>query len=584
MADYNINAITRRVVFSGSAGLGPYAFTFEILDEDDIAVYFNATKLTITTDYTVTVNANGTGSATIVTGGSVPSTPTASDSITIVGARDIERTTDFVTAGDLRAAALNEQLDGQIIMIQQLAEENKRSMQAPVTDPAHVDDGGTLNMTLPAKADRAGKYLAFNATTGNPEAGPDQTDVTTLAAITSDIATLADIEDGTDATDAIQTVAGISSNVTTVAGISANVTTVAGDTTNIGTIATDLTGSDTIGTVATNISNVNTVAGISSNVTTVAGISANVTTVAGNSANVTTVATNISDVNNFAAVYRIGATDPTTSLDEGDLFFNTTDNALKYYNGSSWSSITAGLTDIVNDVTPQLGGTLDANGNIIDMGVNTITDTKVGQWDTAYGWGDHSAAGYLTSETFTELSQDTTPQLGGDLDLNSSDITGTGNINITGSVTATSLDVSGVPNYVNQATLAGDTSATSTATTYTATGASITVPSATVANLSKIIIIATGSVRINKNTHAFADFKISRSAPSSVDYSVSQIGDVSGASEVYAQVALTAVDTSLSTGDHTYQVYFRKADGNSAYAGNIYYKHQGWQITVIGVA
>ena len=29
------------------------------------------------------------------------------------------------------------------------------------------------------------------------------------------------------------------------------------------------------------------------------------------------------------------------------------------------------------------------DGNI-DMGTNTITDTKVGQWDNAYGWGDHS--------------------------------------------------------------------------------------------------------------------------------------------------------------------------------------------------
>lgn len=41
-------------------------------------------------------------------------------------------------------------------------------------------------------------------------------------------------------------------------------------------------------------------------------------------------------------------------------------------------------TDLVNDTTPQLGGTLDANGNSIDMGTNTITDTKVGQWDSAY--------------------------------------------------------------------------------------------------------------------------------------------------------------------------------------------------------
>ena len=54
------------------------------------------------------------------------------------------------------------------------------------------------------------------------------------------------------------------------------------------------------------------------------------------------------------------------------------------------------LIDIVGDSSPQLGGTLDANGNDIDMGTNTITDTKVGQWDTAYGWGDHSTQSYLS--------------------------------------------------------------------------------------------------------------------------------------------------------------------------------------------
>lgn len=170
MANYNINAVTRRVVYTGSAGTGPYSFTFEVLVQTDLAVYFNSTKLTLTTDYTVTINANGTGSITIVTGTNVPSTPTGSDTITIIGARDIERTTDFVTAGELRAAALNEQLDALTIFDQQIAEENKRQLIAPEYDPAHVDDGGTLDMTLPAKASRLGKLLGFNSSTGNPEA------------------------------------------------------------------------------------------------------------------------------------------------------------------------------------------------------------------------------------------------------------------------------------------------------------------------------------------------------------------------------------------------------------------------------
>ena len=179
---YSINAVTRRVVLSGSAGTGPYAFTFEILDDDDIQVYKDTTLLTKTTDYTVTISANGTGSVTLNTGTTnVPSAPTSSNTITVIGSRDIERTTDFVTAGDLLASSLNEQLDSLTIFDQQVAEEQKRSLQAPVFDPAHVDDGGILDMTLPAKASRAGKYLSFN-TDGNPIASAGTADATPISA------------------------------------------------------------------------------------------------------------------------------------------------------------------------------------------------------------------------------------------------------------------------------------------------------------------------------------------------------------------------------------------------------------------
>lgn len=65
------------------------------------------------------------------------------------------------------------------------------------------------------------------------------------------------------------------------------------------------------------------------------------------------------------------------------------------------------LTDVVLDTTPQLGASLDANGFDIDMGTNIITDTKVGNWDTSYGWGNHASAGYLTAisgQSITALS------------------------------------------------------------------------------------------------------------------------------------------------------------------------------------
>ena len=64
---------------------------------------------------------------------------------------------------------------------------------------------------------------------------------------------------------------------------------------------------------------------------------------AGANTNIGTVATNISSINDFADKYRIGSSDPSSSNDEGDLFYNTTSNVLKVYTGSAWEAgVTAG--------------------------------------------------------------------------------------------------------------------------------------------------------------------------------------------------------------------------------------------------
>jgi hypothetical protein len=84
-----------------------------------------------------------------------------------------------------------------------------------------------------------------------------------------------------------------------------------------------------------------------------------------NVTNMATVAANITGVNSFAERYRVASSDPTSSLDEGDLAFNTTDNNLKFYNGSAWTSISPGIANVVDDSTPQLGGNLDVQTNSI---------------------------------------------------------------------------------------------------------------------------------------------------------------------------------------------------------------------------
>ena len=102
-----------------------------------------------------------------------------------------------------------------------------------------------------------------------------------------------------------------------------DVTTVAGDATDIATVAAADTN---IATVATNITNVNNVG----------GDIANVNSVGTDIANVNTVANNLSGVNSFGERYRVSATAPSTSLDSGDLWFDTTNNLMKVYGDSGF--------------------------------------------------------------------------------------------------------------------------------------------------------------------------------------------------------------------------------------------------------
>ena len=161
----DISAQTRRVVYTGSAGTGPYAFAFNILVNTDIAVYYNTTELTLTTDYNVAIGAAGTGNITLVvnSGGNIPSTPSSSDRVTLVGDRTLQRTTDFTTGGPLFATTLNDELDSLTIFTQQNLEQSNRSLRAPNTDPT------TVNMELPLNTTRANKYLTFDVS-GNPVA------------------------------------------------------------------------------------------------------------------------------------------------------------------------------------------------------------------------------------------------------------------------------------------------------------------------------------------------------------------------------------------------------------------------------
>lgn len=144
---------------------------------------------------------------------------------------------------------------------------------------------------------------------------------------------------------------------------------------------------NTLGT-ADVVADMNTL-GTASNVTAMSNCSdsiTNINTTATNIASVNTTATNISDVNNFANTYRIASSDPVSSLDEGDLVFNTTTNKMRVYNGSAWQDVSptsttnvfgtlsvAGQSDIVADSTTDTLTIAGGGGTTITT--NAATDT-----------------------------------------------------------------------------------------------------------------------------------------------------------------------------------------------------------------
>ena len=402
MADVPINAVDRRVQFTGNTGTGPFSFTFNILADSDIAVFKNNTLLTLTTDYTISTASNGTGNVTL-TGSNNGTALVATDFLTIVGGRALARTTDFVTAGDLLASSLNEQLDSNVIMVQQLDEKAERTLRISQSDV-------TADMTIPNRDTRKGKYLAFNSTTGLPEAGPSTTNVNSLAAITDDIdalgpisANITTVAGQVTPTNNISTVAGAASNIALVGGSISNVNTVASNISAIGTASANATlaenyATKTNGTVETSpdrySAEAHAVGG--TGVTSVVGSAREWAIGGGSSPNATTAVDSggefsakgyaIGSLNRgssgahsakdwasytsgtvdgtlysakyyaeqaaaskteFSNIYHgISSSAPTGSeVGAGDLWFDSSNNVLKYYNNSNqWVAIESGAT------------------------------------------------------------------------------------------------------------------------------------------------------------------------------------------------------------------------------------------------
>jgi len=369
------NKNTPRNTYTATGGQTAFTIGFEFFKVEDVKVYKNGTLLTYNaspssaSQYKITGTASASDDAyEFGSGGTVTlgAGATVNDSIVIIRDIVLERTSDFPTTGAFDITALNTQLDTMTSMLSDIKQQSDRSVKLLDTDTV------SSTITLPAKATRQSKILGFDAN-GNIETTVSSDGLATLSGIASDIST----------------VAGISSDVTSVAGNSSNINTVAGlnsEITSLGAIASDITtlagfNSADISTVAGDISKVVTaandlnestseievVANAITNVDLVGGSIANVNLVGPSIASVNSVASNLSQVQNFADVYRISSSAPTTSLNQGDLYFDTTANELKVYKSSGWAAA---------------GSTVNGTANRFTYTVSSSTTTITGNDDS----------------------------------------------------------------------------------------------------------------------------------------------------------------------------------------------------------
>jgi len=482
-----VSSTTTKNSYSGNGSNDTFAYGFKIFDDDDITVIIRTdatgteTVKTKTTHYTVTNVGNASGGNVVFTSGNIPA---SGETVVLRRTSAQTQTTDYV-AND-PAATHEDALDKLTFLAQEQQEELDRAIKISrtntmtsteftvgATDRANkvlaFDSSGEIQVTqeigtfrgnwaastayqvrdlvkdtstnnifivnaahtssgaqpLTTNANSAKYDLIVDAATATTSATAAASSATaaassaTAAAASETAAATSETNAATSATTATTKASEASTSATNAASSATTATTKASEAstsatnaatsqTNAATSATAAAASATAaaasetaaGTSETNAGNSATTA------TTKASEAATSATNAATSATSASTAQTAAETaqtaaeaaktaaelaaDNFDDTY-LGAksSDPTVdndgdALSAGDLYFNTTSSQLKYYTGSAWVAIAPGIANVSEDSTPQLGGVLDTNGNNIEFGDST--DAEVNR--LKFGAGD----------------------------------------------------------------------------------------------------------------------------------------------------------------------------------------------------
>lgn len=386
-----VSSTTKRNSYSGNGSTTVFAYSFKIFDDDDITVILRTDSTgseavqTKTTHYSV----SGVGSAS---GGNITFGSAPASGITVVLLRETAQTqaTDYTPNDPFPAASHEDALDKITLMVQDQQDELDRSLKLSRTNTMT-----STEFTVGAST-RANKILAF--------------DSSGELAVTQEIGTF----QGTDATittsnynqrDIVKSTTTAQLNNIYICVADSVVGDTLTDTDHFALLvdavsaATSATAAATSATASASsatasASSASTASGHKDTATTKASEAASSATAAASSATAaaSSATAAAAALDNFDDTY-LGAksSDPTVdndgdALTAGDLYFNTSSDELKYYTGSAWVAINSGIASLAADSSPQLGGNLDVvTHSIVSTSNRNITITPNGTGNVALG-------------------------------------------------------------------------------------------------------------------------------------------------------------------------------------------------------
>ena len=155
MATFDINDTTRRVQYTTNGSQTQFAFSFQINADSELKVILGETTLTLSTNYSVTIAANGTGTVDFTTA------PTTGQKLTILANKPLSRESVYSTGASFTAAALETDFDNTVMILQQFKETVDRTLQLP----EFVTGSTPPSLTVPysdTASDNAQKVIGYN--------------------------------------------------------------------------------------------------------------------------------------------------------------------------------------------------------------------------------------------------------------------------------------------------------------------------------------------------------------------------------------------------------------------------------------